>query len=284
MELIAIESDEEDQEDQEEIVIEPDNEEHQEEEREPETTVEQEATVTPYILPDLAPVKFLSEISDCVESRVFQLPSSTGGVCLINSRALDGCPETQSDFSFELLKIGLQPCLAFDIFKTLIFPQSLADPRQRCIGLARHRGELQLIHRSTAELLQKVSVRGFNFVAISYIGRSNHRPYVDALLESCLLALVPVIFVVFNRDDKARLAKDLQCVGAFDDQASLVTAYRRSGVRAIQVTRQFGLHTHPDEALEWIEKQWNEYDSAASSSGGKGGTDLGLRTRRADPY
>ena len=269
VELVAIESEEED------IAAEAEEGDQQDQEEEIET---------PYVLPDIAPVKFLSEVSDCVESRVFQLPSSSiEGVCLINSRAVEGCPETQNDFDLELLKTGLRPCIAFDIFKTLIFPQSQADTQQRCIGLAKHRGELQLIHRSTAELLQQVSVRGFNCVAISFIGRFNHRPYVDALLESCLLALVPIIFVVFHRHEKAQLAKDLECVGAFDDQEALVTAYRRAGVPAIQVTRQFNLYKNTDQALEWIERQWNENDQAASSSGGKEGASVGQRTVRADP-
>lgn len=250
------------------------------EEQEQEQDQEEEPRVEPFILPDLARVKLLSEVSDCVEAQVFSLPPSIGGVCLINARAVAGCPEDQSEFDLGRLTEGLSPCIAFDIFRTLIFPQSQADRTQSLIGLAQHRGELQVIHRRTAEFLQQLSVRGYNFVAISFIGRANHRPYVDSLLESCLLALVPVIFIVFDREDKARLAKELRCIAAFDDQQSLIASYKRSGVRAVQVNRQFGLHTHPSHALEWLERKANE---SASSSGGKK-EEVVLRLKRADPY
>lgn len=238
--------------------------------------------VDPYVLPDLSNVRLLSETAHCVEARVLDLPSSVAGKILLNARAVDGCPDADS-FDLEALIEGLRPCVAFDIFKTLVFPERLADRRQSVIGLARHRGELQIIHRRAAEFLQTLALKGYNFCAISFIGRGNHQEFVNSLIESSILSLIPVVFIVFSRDTKAVLAQRLQCICAFDDQPGLISSYKRAGVKAALCSREFGIHTHPDSALDWIERESREVSGGASSSGGKG-PGVEPRLKRADPY
>jgi hypothetical protein len=121
------------------------------------------------------------------------------------------------------------------------------------------RKALVKIARKTAELLQNLSFRGFNFCAISFIGKNNHQDYCRALSEASLLSLIPILFIVFDRESKAKLARRLDCIVAFDDQQQLITSYQRKGVRAVQVTRDFGLHTHSDEALTYISQLWEEH-------------------------
>lgn len=211
-----------------------------------------------FYVPDLRLVRQLAETASSVRERVFDLPESIPGVCLLNELAFSGL-EGSGPQDFDLLAEGLKPCVAFDIFKTLVFPQRLADRSQEQICLARHRGELQVIHRKTAELLQNLSFRGFNFCAISFIGKNNHQDYCRALSEASLLSLIPILFIVFDRESKAKLARRLDCIVAFDDQQQLITSYQRKGVRAVQVTRDFGLHTHSDEALTYISQLWEEH-------------------------
>ena len=81
------------------------------------------------------------------------------------------------------------------------------DRSQETIGLAQHRGELQVIHRRTAEFSQSLPIRRSHSLGVAIIG--NITEYCRSLLDANLLSLIPVIFVVFNRDDKARLARQL---------------------------------------------------------------------------
>ncbi|CAK8996727.1 unnamed protein product [Durusdinium trenchii] len=59
--------------------------------------------------------------------------------------------------------------------------------------------------------------------------------YIEALIQSELAAVIPVIFVIYNRDQKASLAKELSAVAAIDDQREFVRQYRDSGIFAIEV-------------------------------------------------
>lgn len=64
-----------------------------------------------------------------------------------------------------------------------------------------------------------------------------------------------MIFVIYNRDQKASLAKELSAVAAIDDQREVVRQYRDSGIFAIEVRRDFGIATHKEEIIRQLRDQ-----------------------------
>lgn len=135
----------------------------------------------------------------------FDLPSGIPGVILVNRLTFEDFLE-RSGFNCDVLAEGLAQCGVVD---RLFFRVGLQiDRSQETIGLAQHRGELQVIHRRTAEFSQSLPIRRSHSLGVAIIG--NITEYCRSLLDANLLSLIDTgFFVVFNRDDKARLARQL---------------------------------------------------------------------------
>ena len=193
-------------------------------------------------LPDISRVKRLSEVGEWIQESRFALPSDIqgGGTCLINRRAFTNLEEdfdiSSAEF-FGIIAEALRPAVCFDLFRTLIFPENLADWSFPQVGLCRHRGKLQVIDRRVAELLQDLSFEGYKHCGITYIGAGGASDYIEALSQSCILSLIPVIFVVLNRDSKAAVASRLDAFCCFDDQPRVVENYKRAGLFAVEINK-----------------------------------------------
>ena len=228
-----------------------------------ESDPEEQGEVEPFELPSLTGIRSLNETSERVVERRFDLPRDIGGICLFNELAVAG--SEGEDISFDVLAEALRPCIILDLFKTVVFPQHLADSHSSQIALATHRGSLQVVDRRTAVFCQRLAVSGYHHCAVSYIGRSNSREFVDSISRSSLLSLIPVIFVVFDRSTKAEVAKRVDCLLAFDDQDSVLQHYHRAGVRWAKVTRNWSLHGNTEEVLQYIDRIWYETRPGSSS-------------------
>lgn len=159
----------------------------------------------------------------------------------------------------------LQGCCIFDLFKTVIFPESLiedistrVDRQSELSGvnyqvshfrIGYHRGEHQTIFASTTQLLARLAGAGVVYIGLTFIGRNSHREYVNALKESKLTKIIPIIIVVNERQGKAAVAERIGAACAFDDQVDHIRRYRQAGVRAYQVSGRWGLATHPQEVF-----------------------------------
>lgn len=120
------------------------------------------------------------------------------------------------------------------------------------IKLAEHRGEFQTIDRQVLSFIFQLQRNSFSFCARSYIGRAASEEYIQALTKSELSAVIPVLLVIFDRRQKADLARGLEAVGAIDDQEEVVNQYYRAGVFAIRVRRGFGIASHKDEVIRQL--------------------------------
>jgi len=157
----------------------------------------------------------------------------------------------------------LQYCAIFDLFKTVIFPESFTEGRSKRVRtieelpdiksnprhfrVGQHRGETQVIFASTAELLADLAHSGVVYIGLTFIGKGSFRKYVDALKRSHIHRLLPIIVVVTRRESKAILAKRIGASIAFDDQYDHIARYRREGIRAYQVNSQWGLESEAAE-------------------------------------
>ena len=221
-----------------------------------------EEEIEPFDLPDIATIRNLSEVADCVDELRFNLPDHIGGgVCLVNKKAFQGL-ET-GDFSddneiFAAISEALRPSIVFDLFKTVVFPARLANWDYPQVILAEHRGEKQVIDQRVAKLLQEVSTRGYRHCAISFIGRSNSERYIDSLSEAAILSLIPVVFIVFRRESKANVASSIQAFVCFDDQQEVVDEYRRAGIDALRINHRVNPLTDTDEVLRFLSLKWNQ--------------------------
>ncbi|CAK9106109.1 unnamed protein product, partial [Durusdinium trenchii] len=148
---------------------------------------------------------------------------------------------------------SLKGCVVLDLYKTVIFPERLSS--RDSIRLAKHRGEFQTIERGTLSFIFELQRNGFTFCACSFIGKAASGEYIEALIQSELAAVIPVIFVIYHRDQKASLAKELSAVAAIDDQREVVRQYRDSGIFAIEVRRDFGIATHKEEIIRQLRDQ-----------------------------
>ena len=157
--------------------------------------------------------------------------------------------------------------MVLDIFKTVIFPRKYLSRQVDFIALAQHRNEFQTIDRRTVTFLERLRTGGYIPVAISYIGRGGSSDYLRALRESCL-GFIPVILICFKREDKAELARLLESPIAFDDQREVCGHYKRAGIYAAQVTREWSLHDNGDEALELIEWRFGQLEGKSKGVGG----------------
>ena len=221
-------------------------------------------------LPDISRVKRLSEVGEWIQESRFALPSDIqgGGTCLINRRAFTNLEEDfdiSSAECFGIIAEALRPAVCFDLFRTLMFPENLADWSFPQVGLCRHRGKLQVIDRRVAELLQDLSFEGYKHCGITYIGAGGASDYIEALSQSCILSLIPVIFVVLNRDSKAAVASRLGAFCCFDDQPRVVENYKRAGLFAVEINKKTSL-TDKSGVLDFIGRRWNEAAREASES------------------
>lgn len=219
-------------------------------------------TVEPWALPDLSQVKRLAETISWVQEVRFELPVDVpgGGVCLVNRQAFANLDQNQDRSDSELLGevLGaLRPSIVFDLFKTIVFPSSLADWNHAQVVLGKHRGQVQVIDRRVAELLQNLAYQDFKHCAITYIGRRSSQQYIESLSQSCILSLIPVVFVVFERSSKATIARRIDSFCAFDDQVQNIESYRRAGVFAVQVDGRFRLSAK-DDVLDFVNRRWAE--------------------------
>ena len=119
-------------------------------------------TVEPWAPPDLSHVNRLAETKSWVQEVRFELPVDIpgGGVCLVNRQAfanLDQDQEKSDSELFEEVLGALRLAICFDLFKTLVFPSSLADWTHAQVVLGKHRGQVQVIDRRVAELLQNLA-------------------------------------------------------------------------------------------------------------------------------
>ena len=64
--------------------------------------------------------------------------------------------------------------------------------------------------------------------------------------------MIPVLFVLYSRDQKADLAKALRAVGTIDDQKEVLQRYRREGIFTVEVSRGFNLSSHKDEIFKLL--------------------------------
>ena len=225
-------------------------------------------SIAPVQLPDLSSVRQLREISDQVQQCTLNLPVHCPGIALFNKLAFadsETGDEISGELDWNLLKESIKGCVVLDIFKTVIFPRKYLSRQADFIALAQHRNELQTIDRRTVTFLERLRTSGYIPVAISYIGRGGSSDYLRALRESCLVALKTVILICFRREDKAELARLLESPIAFDDQREVCGYYKRAGIYAAQVTRDWSLHENGDEALELIE--WRFSQSEGKSKG-----------------
>ena len=67
------------------------------------------------------------------------------------------------------------------------------------IKLAEHRGEFQTIDRQVLSFIFQLQRSSFSFCAGSYIGRAASEEYIQALTKSELSAVIPALFVIFDR-------------------------------------------------------------------------------------
>ena len=119
-----------------------------------------------------------------------------------------------------------------------------------------------VIDQRVAKLLQSVATKGSRHCAISYIGRSNSEKYINSLSEASILALIPVVFIVFRR---ANVASSIQAFVCFDDQAEVIEAYRRAGVYALRINNRANPLTDTDEVLKFLSLRWKESSPEVSS-------------------
>ena len=119
-----------------------------------ESDPEEQVEVEPFELPSLTGIRSLNETSERVVERRFDLPRDIGGICLFNELAVAG--SEGEDISFDVLAEALRPCIILDLFKTVVFPQHLADSHSSQIALATHRGSLQVVDRRTAVFLPTI--------------------------------------------------------------------------------------------------------------------------------
>ena len=231
-----------------------------------------EGEIEPFDQPDIASIRELSEVADCVDELRFNLPDHIGGgVRLVNKRAFQGLEA--DDFSddneiFAAISEALRPCIVFDLFKTVVFPARLADWNYPQVILAEHRGEKQVIDQRVAKLLQEVSTRGFRHCAISFIGQSNSGRYIGSLSEASVLSLIPVVVIVFRRESKANVASSIQAFVCFDDQEEVIASYRRAGVYALRINNRVNPLRDTDEVLKFLRLRWKE-SSPEVSDGSK---------------
>ncbi len=177
----------------------------------------------PFDLPDLSTIRRLSETSDYIEQRCLDLSLNIGGICVYNQPAF-ACAEDEI-FDFELISESLRPWIALGIFKTVVFPCG-SQISTSCIG-------------ATPELVTSdwpqdccriLSSKWYKHCTVSFIGKHNICPeYIQALSQSCILSLIPVLFILFDRERKADLGKTLDCLVAFEGQDSVSQLYRRAG-------------------------------------------------------
>lgn len=202
---------------------------------------------------DYISVRRLSEVSRGVDQAVFDLPRWISGSVIVNKVAFrDEQGEFYLDSASDLFE-SLKGCVVLDLYKTVIFPERLSS--RDSIRLAKHRGEFQTIERGTLSFIFELQRNGFTFCACSFIGKAASGEYIEALIQSELAAVIPVIFVIYNRDQKASLAKELSAVAAIDDQREVVRQYRDSGIFAIEVRRDFGIATHKEEIIRQLRDQ-----------------------------
>lgn len=200
---------------------------------------------------DYRPVRRLRDVSRGVDQAVFDLPDWIPGSVIVNKVAFQD-PDGGGFLlgSVSDLFDSLKGCVVLDLFKTVIFPERLSSGDS--IKLAKHRGEYQTIELETLSFIFQLQRNNFTFCACSYIGRAASGEYLEALTQSELSAVIPVLFVIHNRSQKADLAKELSAIGAIDDQSEVVRQYQRAGVFAIEVGRGFGIATHKDNILQQL--------------------------------
>ena len=207
---------------------------------------------------DLTNVHTLSEVTLGVDHFSYRLPENLPGVIIVNKLAFqtdESGPTREADLSLDTVLTVFQNCVVFDLFKTLIQPESLSS--RSALRLAKHRGEYQTVEREIIYFLFKLQEEQIPYCACTYIGRKSSEACIAALKESRICSLVPVIFVVFNRHQKPEVARKLQAIAAVDDQFEVVRGYRRAGVFAIQVI-QFGLRNSYEEILNLIRRSASE--------------------------
>lgn len=220
---------------------------------EEEVSVIEEVIKTGGAASDYSSVKRLREVSLGVDQAVFDLPKWVPGSVIVNKIAFrDERGEFSLDSASDLFE-SLKGCVVLDLYKTVIFPERLSS--KDSIRLAKHRGEFQTIERETLSFIFELQRSGFSFCACSFIGRAASSEYLEALVQSELSAVIPVIFVIYNRDQKADLATELGAVAAIDDQKEVVRRYRESGLFAIEVDRNFGIATHKEEIIQQLRDQ-----------------------------
>lgn len=199
---------------------------------------------------DYSTVIRLREVSRGVDQVVFDLPTWIPGSVIVNKVAFrDEQGEFYLDSASDLFE-SLKGCVVLDLYKTVIFPERLSS--KDSIKLAKHRGEFQTIERETLSFIFELQRNGFTFCACSFIGKAASGEYLEALTQSELSAVIPVIFVIYNRDQKAILAQELGAVAALDDQSEVLRQYRTAGVFAIEVSRHFGIATHKGEIIRQL--------------------------------
>lgn len=97
---------------------------------------------------DISKHNRLAETRSWVQEVRFELPVDIpgGGVCLVNRQAfanLDQDQEKSDSELFEEVLGALRPAICFDLFKTIVFPSSLADWTHAQVVLGKHRVQVQ---------------------------------------------------------------------------------------------------------------------------------------------
>lgn len=185
----------------------------------------------------------MSDVSVGNDQIELNLPDWIPGKVLVNRLAL----QSDQQLDFGVLQEALRGAVVLDLYKTVIYPERLAT--QDSIRLARHRNEFQAIDLETITFVYLLQHNQIPFCACSYIGRAASTDYIRALTESEITAIIPIVFVLFNRAQKADLARAVRACVAIDDQEEVVNTYRRRGVPAVHVRRGYDLRTHRDQIL-----------------------------------
>ena len=136
-----------------------------------------------------------------------------------------------------------------DLSKMVIYPQHLVS--QDSIRLAKHKGiDLEII--IFIWFLQQYQIP---YCAISFVGRVIACVYIRILIENEITENFPIIFISFNRPQKANLARALKVCLTLDVQAQASDMYRRRGLTMVHIRRGWDLRMHSDEILQGILNQ-----------------------------
>lgn len=187
--------------------------------------------------------RFLRDVSVGNDQIELDLPGWLPGKVLINKLAL----ESDQQIDFGVLQEILRGAVILDLYKTVLYPERLAT--RDSIRLARHRNEYQAVDLETITFIYLLQHNQIPYCACSFIGRAASTDYIRALTESEITAIIPIVFVLFNRAQKAELARTLRAKVAIDDQEEVVNTYRRNGIPAVHVRRGYDLRTHREQIL-----------------------------------